>query len=85
MIRMFQKLIITDRRVILLLTAVFGSAYFILGPYSVLLVGDEADSVLGPLLGLRHADYSRPLWNPFSSGGTDMLALAYVPDLDRIL
>jgi len=82
---MFGALFATDHRMILFLTAVFGSAYWVLGPYSVLLVGDEADSVLGPLLGLQFVDGARPLWNPFSAGGTDMLALGYAPDLDRHL
>ncbi len=59
--------------------------YFVLGPYSLVLFGDEGDSHLSGLLSQPHLDTLFPLWAPFAAAGTDRLALGYSPPMLAVL
>ena len=59
--------------------------YFVLGPYSLVLFGDEGDSHLSGLLSQPHLDTQFPLWAPFAAAGTDRLALGYSPPMLAVL
>lgn len=83
--RLFLKCSRADIVLIALITGWTGLQYFILGKYSLVINGDELNSVFSVLMGTTFSEDIRALWYRFAATGSDQLAFSYTPDFDLFL
>ena len=74
-----------DRRPeVILVAALFfiAAEFFILGPFSVVIAGDNGELLIPQLLSMMHADAIPPLWDNFSAAGSDKATEGYITWID---
>ena len=75
----------SDKIIIALIIAWSALQFFVLGKYSLMLIGDEMDSIVAAMAAMKHTGSENTFWFPFFNSGTDRLSMSYVPGLIGII